>query len=241
MTTNAAADTAVGAAPIRTLVVDDDFRVARIHAAFVERTDGFEVAGVAHGAEQAMAVMDEVRPDLVLMDVFLPDGDGIGVVRGFAERQEHPDFIIITAARDVSTVRAAMQVGAVHYLVKPFGYQALRDRLVSYRDLRTKMAALGQEADQSEVDALFGLLRGPASLPSEPPKGHSAPTLELVRNAVRAARGDVSAAEVAEQVGVSRPTAQRYLSYLAQHGVVRLQLKYGTTGRPEHRYALTSI
>jgi response regulator of citrate/malate metabolism len=212
---------------IRTLVVDDDFRVARIHAAFVERTEGFEAAGVVHGAEQAMAMMDEIRPDLVLMDVYLPDGDGLGIVRAFAERHDHPDFIIITAARDVATVRAAMQVGAVYYLVKPFGFQALHDRLVSYRDLRARMAEISEEADQSEVDALFGMLRG-----------HSAPTLELVRNAVRAADGDISAAEVAEQVGVSRPTAQRYLSYLAQHGVVRLQLRYGATGRPEHRYTL---
>ena len=231
----------LSSALIRTLVVDDDFRVARIHAAFVEKTDGFAVAGVVHGAEQAMSAMDRLRPELVLMDVYLPDGDGIGVVRKMIERAEHPDFIVITAARDVGTVRAAMQVGAVHYLVKPFGYEALQDRLNSYRDLRMRMAALGPEADQSEVDALFGLLRGPAALPAEPPKGHSAPTLELVRNAVRAARGDVSAAEVAEQVGVSRPTAQRYLSYLAQHGVVRLQLKYGTTGRPEHRYTLAEL
>lgn len=227
-----------GTERIRTLVVDDDFRVARIHAAFVERVEGFEVAGVVHGAEQAAQAMRESRPDLVLMDVYLPDGDGIGVVRRTLEAEDRPDFIIITAARDVATVRAAMQVGAVHYLVKPFGFQALRERLDSYRDLRSRMAALGPEADQTDVDALFGLLRGPAALPAEPPKGHSAPTLELVRNAVRAARGDVSAAEVAEIVGVSRPTAQRYLSYLAQHGVVRLQLRYGTTGRPEHRYTL---
>ncbi|HET9172083.1 MAG TPA: response regulator [Actinospica sp.] len=230
---------AASARAIRTLVVDDDFRVARIHAAFVERTEGFEVAGVAHGAEQAIAMMDEVRPDLVLMDVYLPDGDGLGVVRAFAERHDHPDFVIITAARDVATVRAAMQVGAVYYLVKPFGFQALHDRLVSYRDLRARMADLSEEADQSDVDALFGMLRGPAPIQAEQPaKGHSAPTLELVRNAVRAAEGDISAAEVAEQVGVSRPTAQRYLTYLAQHGVVRLQLRYGATGRPEHRYTL---
>lgn len=224
---------------ITTLVVDDDFRVARIHAAFVERTEGFTVAGVVHGAAQASEAMRELRPDLVLLDVYLPDGDGIGVVRKALEQREHPDFIIITAAREVSTVRAAMQVGAVHYLVKPFGYQALQERLNSYRDLRARMAALAAtEADQSDVDTLFGLLRCPASPPAEPPKGHSAPTLELVRNAVRSALGDVSAAEVAERVGVSRPTAQRYLSYLAQHGVVRLQLRYGTTGRPEHRYTL---
>lgn len=224
--------------PIRTLVVDDDFRVAHIHTTFVERTEGFEVAGVAHGAEQAMAMMDDIRPDLVLMDVYLPDGDGIGVARALAERHDHPDFIIITAARDVATVRAAMQVGAVHYLVKPFGFQALHDRLVSYRDLRARMAEISDEADQTEVDALFGMLRGPAPLPAEQPStDNSAPTLELVRNAVRAADGDISAAEIAEQVGVSRPTAQRHLRYLTQHGVVRLRLRYGATGRPEHRYA----
>lgn len=224
--------------PIRTLVVDDDFRVARIHAAFIDKTEGFTTVGTVHGAAQAVEAIDTLRPDLVLMDVYLPDGDGIAVVRGLIERDEHPDFVIITAARDVGTVRAAMQVGAVHYLVKPFGYQALKERLDAYRDLRARMAGLGPEADQSEVDALFGLLRGPAPLPAEPAKGHSAPTLELVRNAVRAARGGISAAEVAGQVGVSRPTAQRYLSYLTQHGVVRLHLKYGATGRPEHRYSM---
>lgn len=224
---------------IRTLVVDDDFRVARIHAAFVERTEGFAVVGVAHGAGQALEAIDELKPDLVLMDVHLPDGDGVGVARDLVGSDEHPDFIIITAARDVRTVRAAMQAGAVHYLVKPFGYQALKERLVAYQDLRTRMTELSEEAEQSEVDALFGLLRGPAGFSLEASKGHSAPTLELVRSAVRAARGDISAAEVAEEVGVSRPTAQRYLSHLAQHGVVRLRLKYGATGRPEHRYTLS--
>lgn len=223
---------------IRTLVVDDDFRVARIHAAFVEKTEGFRVVGTAHSATQALESIDELRPELVLMDVYLPDGDGISVVRGLVERPEHPDFIVITAARDVTTVRAAMQIGAVHYLVKPFGYEALRERLDSYRNLRERIAGLGPEADQPEVDALFGLLRGPAAQPPEPASGHSAPTLELVRDAVRAAHGDVSAAEVAAQVGMSRPTAQRYLSHLARQGMVRIQLKYGSTGRPEHRYAM---
>jgi response regulator of citrate/malate metabolism len=222
--------------PVRTLIVDDDFRVAKIHAAYVAKTEGFEVIGEAHSASEALAKVDELRPDLVLMDVYLPDGDGLGVVRKLMERDVHPDCVVITAARDVNTVRTAMQLGVVHYLVKPFGFAALQERLTAYRDLRLKMATLDDEADQSDVDALFGLLRGPAATPSVPSKGHSAPTLELVRNAVRAAGGDISAAEVADRIGISRPTAQRYLSYLTQHGVVRLQLKYGTTGRPEHRY-----
>ena len=150
---------------IRTLIVDDDYRVARIHAAYVARTEGFVPIGQAHSAAEALDAVDTLHPDLVLMDVYLPDGDGLGVVRKLMERDEHPDCVVITAARDVSIVRTAMQLGAVHFLVKPFGFTALRDRLVSYRDLRLRMASLEGQADQSDVDALFGLLRGPAVLP----------------------------------------------------------------------------
>lgn len=226
---------------IRTLIVDDDYRVAAIHAAFVSRVDGFTSIGHAHSAADALTSVDELEPDLVLMDVYLPDGSGLGVIRKLIEREAHPDFIVITAARDVDTVRTAMQLGAVHYLVKPFGFTALRDRLSSYRDLRLRIAGLGDDAEQADVDELFGLLRTPGAAQNQPvEKGHSAPTLELVRNAVQAADGDISAAEVADQIGISRATAQRYLSYLSRYGVVRLQLRYGSTGRPEHRYTIAN-
>lgn len=223
--------------PIRTLVVDDDYRVASIHAAYVAKADGFDVVGQAHSAAEALRAVAEHEPDLVLMDVYLPDGDGLSVVRSLMDRVEHPDVIVITAARDMTTVRTAMQLGAIHYLMKPFGFAALNERLQSYRRLRLRLAGLVADADaeQSDVDELFGLLRSPA-VASRPGKGHSAPTLEIVRNAVKSAGGDVSAAEVAELVGISRATAQRYLTYLERHGVLRLQLKYGATGRPEHRY-----
>jgi response regulator of citrate/malate metabolism len=222
---------------ITTLVVDDDFRVAAIHAAYVERVDGFSVAGQAHTAAAALTAVDELAPDLLLLDLYLPDGNGLTVMRKLAERPHpRPDVLAVTAARDVASVRTAMQLGAVNYLVKPFAFGTLRERLTAYLDLRQRLTSL-READQHDVDALYGLLRTPA-LPSQPPKGHSAPTLALVRDAVREAGQDVSAAEVAVLVGISRPTAQRYLSYLAQHGVVQLQLRYGSTGRPEHRYRI---
>jgi len=221
---------------IRVLVVDDDYRVAAIHAAYVTKTDGFTVVGQAHSASAAVQAMAELRPDLVLLDVYLPDGDGLGVARGLLNSAPHPDVIVITAARDVDTVRAAMQLGALHYLVKPFGYAALNERLQSYRRLRARLAGISDEADQAEVDELFNLLRRPGVLAGRPEKGHSAPTLELVRTAVSSAAGDISAAEVGQLIGISRATAQRYLSYLERHGIVRMQLRYGSTGRPEHRY-----
>ena len=223
--------------PIRTLVVDDDYRVAAVHAAYVAKIDGFEVVGQAHTATDALRAVTSLDPDLVLMDVFLPDGDGLTVVRELMGMSKHPDVIVITAARDLATVRTAMQLGAVHYLVKPFGFAALSERLAAYRRLQLRIARLPDEADQSDVDELFDILRVPGLAGRRLEKGHSAATLQLVHDAVRGADGAASATEIAEQIGISRATAQRYLTYLERHGLLRLQLRYGTTGRPEHRYA----
>jgi response regulator of citrate/malate metabolism len=223
--------------PIRTLVVDDDYRVAAVHAAYVAKVEGFTVVGQAHTAAEALHAVTDLDPGLVLMDVFLPDGDGLTVVRELMRMAKHPDVIVITAARDLSTVRTAMQLGAVHYLVKPFGFAALSERLAAYRRLQLRMARLPDEAEQSDVDELFDILRAPGLSGRRPEKGHSAATLSLVHDAVRAAPEAVSATEIAEDVGISRATAQRYLTYLERRGLVRLKLRYGTTGRPEHRYA----
>lgn len=226
--------------PICVLVVDDDYRVAGIHAAYVERTDGFQVVGQANTASEALEQAASYRPDLVLMDIYLPDGNGLEVVRKLSEQQQSPDVIVISAARDLAAIRTAMQLGALHYLVKPFGYQALADRLTAYRTLRCYLEELGEAPEQAEVDRLFAILRSPSPQSEPPEKGHSAPTLELVRDTVRACSVDVSAAEVAERVGISRATAQRYLTYLERHEVVVLHLRYGATGRPEHRYRMSN-
>jgi response regulator of citrate/malate metabolism len=228
----------VTAKAISVLVVDDDYRVADIHASFVERVPGYAVAGKAHSAAQALALAQSARPDLVLMDIYLPDGDGLDVVRALLDEPNPPAVIVISAAREITSVRQAMQLGAVHYLVKPFRFAALAERLTAYQRLRRHLAAVADEPGQDDVDELFGMLRVPSL--SRPDKGHSAPTLELVRNAVLKSGADVSAAEVAETIGISRATAQRYLTYLERHGVLKLELRYGATGRPEHRYRRAS-
>lgn len=223
---------------MRVLVVDDDFRVAGIHAAMVSRVPGFRVISTAHGAEEALATTHRSHPDLVLMDIYLPDGNGLEVIKTLRSESNPPDVIVISAARDTSSVRDAMQLGAVHYLVKPFGLSALTDRLTAYRRMRLHLAELPDHARQSDVDELFGMLRPTMTTAAPPPKGHSAATLESVVKALRGADTDLSATEVAESVGISRATAQRYLSYLEQHGLAKLQLRYGSAGRPEHRYRL---
>jgi len=125
---------------ISTLVVDDDYRVAAINAAYVEQVDGFAMVGQAHTASQALAAVDARAPDLILLDLYLPDESGLTVMRRLAERtQPRPDVLAVTAARDVASVRTAMQLGAVNYLVKPFRFAALRERLIAYRDLSQRL------------------------------------------------------------------------------------------------------
>lgn len=218
---------------ISTLVVDDDFRVAAVHAEYVRRVPGFRVIASAHTATAAWHAVQGSPPDLMLLDLYLPDVHGLALMRRIQAVDGHrPDIIVITAARDIRSVRTAMQLGAVHDLVKPFGFNKLAERLVAYRDMRSRLGALDQEADQDDVDSLYSMLRAaPAA-----GKGFSPSTMSLVRDAVRAAAPDVSAAELAATLGISRPTAQRYLSQLAQQGTVEMILRYGTTGRPEHRY-----
>ncbi|HEV3355789.1 MAG TPA: response regulator [Pseudonocardiaceae bacterium] len=228
---------------IGTLVVDDDYRVADIHASVVAAQPGFTVCGRAHTAAQARAEIVRLRPDLVLLDLYLPDEHGLDLVTTL-DPEHRPDILVITAARDVATVRRAMQLGTVNYLVKPFSLSHLRERLVAYQDLHQRLHALGTvtETDQEAVDRLYAL-RSPRPTPTtaELPKRHSAPTMNLITTVVRAAREDISAAEVAAEVGISRPTAQRYLTYLAEQGVVELRLRYGGPGRPEQRYRAATI
>ncbi|MET8974807.1 response regulator [Streptomyces sp. NPDC004539] len=219
---------------IEVLVVDDDTRVARVNAAYVEKVPGFRVAGQAHSAAEALRLLETLpRVDLVLMDHYLPDGTGIDAVQEMRRRGHQADVVMVTAARDVETVRSAMRHGALQYLVKPFAFAGLRAKLEAYGELRRALD-VGGEAEQADVDRMFGAL----SAPSEPglPKGHSPTTAELVRQSLMHADGPLSAQEIADRTGVSRQTAQRYLKLLERTGRARLTLKYGDAGRPEHRY-----
>ncbi|MFF3449964.1 response regulator [Streptomyces sp. NPDC002667] len=220
---------------IEVLVVDDDTRVARVNAAYVERVPGFRVAGRAHSAAEALHRMEALpRPDLVLMDHHLPDETGLAVVREMRRRGLQIDVIMVTAARDLTTVRAALRQGVLQYLVKPFSFAGLRAKLESYADLRRTLDR-GGTAEQADVDLIFGTLASGAV--PELPTGHSPPTAGLVRRALLNAEGSLSAQEVAEATGLSRQTAQRYLKLLERTGKARLTLRYGDAGRPEHRYA----
>jgi response regulator of citrate/malate metabolism len=217
---------------IRVLVVDDDFMVAKVHCGFVGRVPGFGIAGMAHTGAQAIESVARLRPDLVLLDIYLPDVSGLDVLRQLREGEVPVDVLAITAARDVATIRTALRGGVVHYLIKPFTFDVLRDRLERYAAARRRLSGSGA-VDQDDVDRLFGAMRPTrATLP----KGLTQPTAELVGRSLQEADTDLSAAECAERAGLSRVSTRRYLEYFVAIGKADVRLRYGAAGRPERRF-----
>ncbi len=225
---------------IRVLVVDDDFHVAQAHAIGVGRVPGFIVVGEAHSCAEATTLVDELSPDLLLLDMYLPDGSGLDVIRRLATtggaESDQPDFLAVTAARDLDSVRNAMQLGAFYYLVKPFTFVALREQLGAYRAWTQQLTGAA-EASQDIVDALYGIRARAARRASRRPLP---PTMAKVLDIVTSAPAPIATAEVADVLGASRPTAQRCLAELLRRRLIDLDLSYGSTGRPEHRYRAAS-
>ncbi len=228
--------------PVRVLVVDDDFAVAAIHRRYVETLPGFVVVGEAHQGGDALRAVEELAPDLVLLDIYLPDLSGVEVLRRLRADAsgQRVDVIAVTASREVETVRAAMAGGVVHYLIKPFTLAALQERLLAYaaqrRELDQLTGGLGAVRDQEQVDRLLTPPPLHRASPPELPKGLSAHTLQLVETALRDAGRELSAGETAQLCGLSRVSARRYLEHLATHGRAQVRPRYGSAGRPEHGY-----
>ena len=212
-------------------VVDDDFMVAEIHRRFVEQMDGFRAVGVARTGTEALSAARELRPQLILLDVYLPDMTGLEVLQRLRSEGDRVGVIMITAARELDTVKGALDGGAADYLIKPFEFPQLKAKLEAFAARADALESAGG-VDQSLIDSLFG--GHAATSPEALPKGLGAETGRLVLDAVRDA-GEVSAAECADLVGISRVSARRYLEHYLSTGALELRLQYGV-GRPERRY-----
>ncbi|MFI7124620.1 response regulator [Nonomuraea sp. NPDC050153] len=216
---------------ISVLVVEDEEITAEANRIYVERMPGFEVAGVVRTGGEALRFLRGRPVDLVLLDLYLPDMHGLEVCRAIRAGGLMCDVIAVTSARDLAMVRSAVSLGISQYLLKPFTYGTLAEKLTRYARFKDEA---GLAVGQGDVDRVLGTLRGSSELP----KGMARDTLDAVVAKLRDNPGGMAAQAVADAIGVSRVTARRYLEYLVELGVAARIPQYGGVGRPELLYRI---
>jgi response regulator of citrate/malate metabolism len=224
---------------IRTLIIEDDFRVAEVNAAYVAQAKDFEVIGVAFNAATGYQMVLDLKPDLVLLDIYLPDESGLEFFARLQQlpRGSKPDVFVITAARDSQSLKDAIQLGAATYIVKPFKGNELIERLRTYQTAFNRLSSQ-KEVSQEDADATVALMRG-TRIDIASDTSSSNPTTAMIMKCLQENKASMSASEISQSLGISRATAQRYLSQMADRKLVVLELQYGTAGRPVNNYRLT--
>ncbi|MDT8862440.1 response regulator [Alkalihalobacillus sp. MEB130] len=226
----------------RVLIIEDDFRVADITTQFVGKVDGFAVVGsVKTGEEAKRWLQTEKLPDLILLDVYIPDVEGLELFWTIRRDYQSIDVIMMTAAKEVTTIEEALRAGIFDYIVKPVDFSRFEQTLTRYVDFRRFLSSR-DELEQEEIDRLTGSVTAPKEEVVESgdlPKGIDRITLEKIKKIMEQNRGKGwTAVQVGKEIGASRSTARRYLEYLVSSKAVEAEQKYGDVGRPERRYSL---
>jgi two-component system response regulator DctR len=219
----------------RVLLIEDDPMVQEVNRQFIQRVEGFKVIGAAANGIEGLQQVRELKPDLIILDIYMPGQDGLKTLYHIRQ-EDHPlDVIVVTAAEDMETIDRALRHGAIDYIVKPFKFDRFKQALENYRLLR-HLRTRGT-ATQNDIDQLFST-KEPGSFVDDLPKGLNAITLRQVMDYLNEQKEPRSAEEVGDVVGIARVTAWRYLDYLEKAGKVSIDLHYGGVGRPVNRYTI---
>ena len=218
------------------VIAEDDPKIAEIQNRFIDKIDGFEVVGIGNTIAESEEIIDVFQPDLVLLDVFFPDGNGIDLLWKIRRLYKNIDVIFITAAKEVETLQDAIRGGAFDYVLKPMTFSRFQSTLKRFFEHRNKLNEI-TDLDQSDVDEIIHPAQDSVQMDVRMPKSINPLTLEKVEDEVNKLDSDgISAEFMGLQIGISRTTARRYLEFLVSKGTVKPSLVYGSVGRPERLY-----
>lgn len=218
---------------IEILIVEDDPRIARIHERFVQTIEGFETIGVAHSISEAKVWMEEMKPHLLLLDVYLPDDLGTNFIDYVKQNHPTTDIILVTAATEIDIVRKAYSAGISDYLVKPITLQRFEECLKQYH-AKFKLLHSDEELTEEQISQLFRPQS--ESHVQSSPKGIDRITKSRIIQAIQDEQQGITAESLGKELGMSRSTARRYLEHLLEEKILYVEHIYGTVGRPERRY-----
>lgn len=221
------------------LLIEDDPMVQEVNKQFIERVPAFTVVDTAHNGLEGLEKIRKLKPDLVILDIFMPNLNGLDTLYQIRKEQLDVDVIIISAANDQKTIRKMIQNGAFDYLIKPFKYERLKHTLEQYYAFRMEVEP-EHSISQIQLDRILFQNQSSSKqvLKDDVPKGLNKSTLEQVTKFVKTQPGALSAEDVADGIGIARVTARRYLEYLHDEEILQLDVQYGNVGRPVNRYRL---
>ncbi|WML26954.1 response regulator [Neobacillus sp. OS1-33] len=223
--------------PLKVILIEDDPMVREVHRQFIDRIEGFSIIGIASNGMEGLRLVKELKPDLAIIDLYMPYMGGVEMLRELRSEAYSIDVIAITAASDIETIHGVLQQGAVDYIMKPFTFDRIKKSLDNYKNYRVK---LGEKKAllQAELDQLLFIDRKEECERENLPKGLNMNTLTKITTFISRENEPVSAEEVAESIGMARVTARRYLDYLEKEGKVKIHIHYGGVGRPINRYGV---
>lgn len=229
---------------VEVLIVEDDLRIAEIQKRFLEQIEGFQAVGIAASYIEAKTLIDILQPDLLLLDVYFPDMNGLDLLKETKQQLKQTDVIMITATKEIHKVQEAISIGVFDYIIKPVVFDRFKQSLLRYKDYHGKLLQIGKEnthVTQQQVDKLLRKeVDSGSSEKSYLPKGIDPLTLEKVMEVLGKVDYGLTAESVAKVIGVSRTTARRYLEHLVSNESIEADLAYGTVGRPERVYIVSS-
>ena len=218
---------------ITAIIVEDDPMVAELNKNYLAAAGGFTLAGTAANGEEALALLeDHPGISLVLLDVFMPRLDGLSLLAEIRRRFQQVDIIMVTAARTSEDIQAALRLGVIDYIVKPFTFERFETALHSYRE-RVRLLHSSRELSQDMLDKRIFAARKPAQ---HLPKGIDEQTLHMVREAIAGRPASFSIKDLVGATAISRVSLKKYVDYLQERGELESSLHYPAMGRPVTMY-----
>ncbi|WP_432407825.1 response regulator [Wukongibacter sp. M2B1] len=219
---------------INVLIVEDDPMVAKLNQKYVESVDGFNVKGTISNGEEALRFCQKNKVDLIILDIYMPRLDGISFLKELRKKFMMIDVILVTASKETQNIDAVLKLGAVDYLIKPFDYERLKNSLESYAN-RHRILCCTDTVKQDELDQITKSFD--ARNDTRLKKGLHKKTLERIRQFMKNNDKKYLSSEIiAEEMRLSKVTIRRYLEYMEEIGQIKLEVEYGSVGRPSHLY-----
>ncbi|MEG0771967.1 response regulator [Clostridium sp.] len=225
---------------IKVMIIEDDPMVRSINTKFLGKLEGFQLIGTAGDFNEAKELIKNLKPQLLLLDVYLPTGNGIDLLKWLRKEEPSTDVILITAERNIEAVQEAMRYGAVDYLVKPFELQRFKEALIDYK----KVVEITKGHDKIEQNFIDEYLIGQKSGSSTKIisgtalcKGLNEITYNQIWEAINEGKFmSFTAEDLGSSIGMARVTVRRYLEFMVKQGKLKMDLEYGKIGRPTNVY-----